>query len=278
MTTNAQIKLDKNRVPVLPPNIQYLLKSLTDEKLEFHEIAQTIEPYPSITARLIGLANSAWSSPASPVTSIEVACSRLGMDVVRSTCIALVVSSPFNTARCPTFDGQIFWARAMLVAEVCTWLAQASENNVAVDTLRTTGLLHNLGLLLMADQLPDEVNQVLLQHQKEPDSSLGQMMLDVIGYDYAESGAFVGQAWGLPPCIVESIRYQREFLSTQNNVNTAVLGHACAMIEASERNDPWVIPLSLPATLAIRAQDAEKIYSRIEGYAGQVRKLAEALF
>ena len=59
MNTDQQSKLnrlDSKRLPVLPPGVPYLLKNLTDESMDFHQLSLTIERFPTIAARLIALA------------------------------------------------------------------------------------------------------------------------------------------------------------------------------------------------------------------------------
>ena len=60
------------------------MQSLADENMGYQQLAEVIKHYPNITARLIFLANSPWSSPISPISSIEQACSRLGVPIVKS--------------------------------------------------------------------------------------------------------------------------------------------------------------------------------------------------
>ena len=245
--------------------------------MDFKEIAQIIVPFPSIAARIIGLANSAWSSPISPITDIDAACSRLGLNVVRSTCIALAVASPFNSTLCPSFSTQDFWCRALLVSDISSGLAESSNQEVAANTVRTAGLLHNLGLLLLADQLPQETHQILQQHQKETDTSFGQLMIKKLGYDYAEAGAFILKLWGLPEIIIDSIQYQRENPNTQKNVYAATINYASTIVQATEQQTPEAYPQSI-TSLGINSGDMGRLILRTEKQRKKTKELAQALF
>jgi HD-like signal output (HDOD) protein len=75
--------LDTDRVPVLPPGATYLMQALNDDNLGFREIAAAVEKMPSIAARILALANSAWSAPARPILALDEACGRLGIKVVQ---------------------------------------------------------------------------------------------------------------------------------------------------------------------------------------------------
>ncbi|MCP4187803.1 MAG: HDOD domain-containing protein [Gammaproteobacteria bacterium] len=71
-------QLSTLQLPTLPAGTSFLLKSLTNEDIDFIELASIIEKFPSIAGKLISLVNSAWSAPASAITSLEDTCSRLG--------------------------------------------------------------------------------------------------------------------------------------------------------------------------------------------------------
>jgi len=182
--------LNSKHIPVLPPGAPYLLKTLTDNSINFEELARVIERFPSIAARLISLANSAWSSPVNKITSIEMACSRLGFNVVRSLSIALAVASPFDVTRCPTFDGERYWCSALMVAEVAAMLAAKFdiEQEEDISTIRAAGLLHNLGMLLLVEQYPVEVNDALLYVNQEPSTSVQQALIQHLGCDDSDAG------------------------------------------------------------------------------------------
>ena len=141
------------QLPSMPAGAPYLLKSLTDESIDFVELASVVEKFPGIAGKLISLVNSAWSAPASEVTSLEATCSRLGLGVVRSTSIALAVASPFNSTRCPSFDLEYYWCSVLLTADAASRLVAVSSSKHEFEpaTARAAGLLHNLGLLWLAD-------------------------------------------------------------------------------------------------------------------------------
>lgn len=134
------------RVPVLPRGTARLLGVLADEDIDFQELVAEIELFPPIAARLLSVANSAWSAPVSPVTSLVMACSRLGLNVVRTVAMALAVAEPFNPAVCPLFEPQRYWSSALLTAEAADLVARAATFDDP-QTARTAGLLRNSTLL-----------------------------------------------------------------------------------------------------------------------------------
>jgi HD-like signal output (HDOD) protein len=270
-----------DQLPVIPPGATYLLKALSDDSIEIPELAQIIERVPTIAARLIALANSAWSSPVSTISSLENACARLGFSVVRSTSIALAVSAPFDVTRCPPFDAKMFWSSSLLAADATAWLTPlpSTQPKMSVSTNRTAGLLHNLGLLLMADQMPDMVRQSIEMANEASAPSLRVALQSVIGIDYTDAGAYLGETWQLPAPLSIAMQYHAslDYQGEQWEV-ASLVGLAASMVSAVQRKTPWPMPEATLARLGIELTAANKVFERLCSQAEKTRKLAEALF
>jgi len=277
---DALQRLNFKHIPVLPPGAPHLLKSLTDDSISFIELAGIIERYPTIAARLISLANSAWSSPVSEITSLENACSRLGFDVVRSASIALAVSAPFDTSRCPGFNARFFWSSGLLAADGAAWMAQFSKStNIEPAAARAAGLIHNLGLLLMADQLPKDVDQAIRLIQKEEGMQLSQALLYILGFDHCDAGRQLGIAWELPELLVDAMDYRLdEEVPEQVNEVSCVIDITVSMLRALQHNRPWAIPQTQLDWLQITPADASMVFERLSGQQAKIEELANTLF
>jgi len=277
---DALQRLNFKHIPVLPPGAPHLLKSLTDDSISFIELAGIIERYPTIAARLISLANSAWSSPVSEITSLENACSRLGFDVVRSASIALAVSAPFDTSRCPGFKPRFFWSSGLLAADGASWLSQCSKSiQIEPATARAAGLIHNLGLLLLVDQLPKEVSQAIKLIQKEEGMQLSQALLYMMGFDHCDAGRQLGIAWELPELMVDAMDYcLDEEVPEQVNEVAYMIDTTVSMLRALQHNRPWAIPQTQLDLLQITPADASMVFERLSGQLTKVEELANTLF
>ena len=190
----------------MPSGVSCLLQALTDENIDNNKLKAVIGRFPSIAARLLFLANSAWAAPPVPVTSLEMACARLGLNIVRSVSIALAISSPFNPMRCAAFDAERYWCMALLAADGSACLASFVRGvDLDIQTIRTAGLLHNLGLLWLADNRPLETAHAL-EVAIDESISLNQALRQVAGTDYCEVGGCLGDMWALPEVLVVAMR------------------------------------------------------------------------
>lgn len=273
-------RLDFKRIPVLPPGLPHLLKALMDDAIGFIELAGIIERYPSISARLIALSNSAWSCPVDEITSLETAITRLGFDTVRSTCIALAVSSAFNPARCAGFDAKYFWTTSLLAADGAAWLATCRNSSVIEPpTARAAGLIHNLGLLWLADQLPEQLRQAIKLAHEDENLHLADALLYLIGFDYCDVGRALGLAWKLPDTLVNAMaRHADEDFPPDTGDCAGLVGLTVTMLRAVQHDSPWPVPQIRLASLAISHGDATKVFDRLTAQLPEIQKLAEMLF
>lgn len=233
-------QLSSLQLPTLPAGTPYLLKSLTNENINFVELAAIVEKFPSIASKLISLANSAWSAPTTPVTSLEVTCSRLGLGVVKSTSLALAIASPFNLSKCSSFDAGYFWCGALLAADAASRLASiSSSNDVEPSTARAAGLLHNLAVLWLVDQLPVEVDESLTRSANDQDLPLHQALIDVLGFNHMQAGERLGQSLDLPEPLVAAMAFYSDpnYLGAHSGIVT-IVGLAVKMVSAVLKQAP----------------------------------------
>ncbi|MGD8591011.1 MAG: HDOD domain-containing protein [Chromatiales bacterium] len=279
---NSQmIRLNTKRIPTLPPGSNYLMQAMMDESLNFRQLAQIVEKFPSIAARLIALSNSAWSAPISPITSLEQSCSRLGFGVVRSTSIALSVSSPFDTTQCPSFDTKHYWSHLLLVADTATWLAQSVsvDKNFSSLTARSAGLLHDLGLLWLADQIPEETHQAILLTQEDPKLSLSETLTTIAGINYQAAGSILAEAWNLPEPLIVAMYHKSTILdTTPYREIVSVVNLADCLVTAIGKDTPCPVTDNHMQTLGIKHEDVGNVMQLLYRQKDSIRLLADQLF
>ncbi len=281
MTDTIQIKDKVLKVPVLPPGATHLMQRLSDEHIPFPELAAEIERFPTIAARLIALANSAWSGSSRSVTSLSEACTRLGFNVVRSTSIALAISSPFNPNRCPAFSAQAYWLDAMLVAEAAFGLAPSTTlpSPLCAQTMRTLGLLHNLGLLWLADSMADSCQKALEETQSAPETPLHKALQQHCGFDQYVAVEALAKAWALPPALTDVLG-QQSSNSDESELwqGGKLLNLSKTLIHCLSTKNPDQIDLQQYQGLGIGPNEIEAQFVRLEKLQPRIETLANSLF
>ena len=271
------------QLPVLPPGTPYLLKAMSNEEIDFRQLATIVEKFPSIAAKLISLANSTWSSPVVAVTSLEMACARLGFFVVRSVSVALSIANIFNPRVCPSFDPVHYWADAILTADVCSALTRHLDDLPDIDaqTTRTAGLLHNLGLLWLATWMPAETNRALAlaEKEEEPQLSIDTLLEQHCGIGFCEAGAYLAEAWKFPDLLIIALRHQRDPEYHDQEWETAnLVGIARELIHLSSGSEREMFSNGATERLGITRALQEQVLQHIDSRKQEILELAEVLF
>ena len=199
----------KPALPLVPRGLPRLLSVLRDDQADLREVVSVVHQFPPVVARVIGLANSAWAAPRRPVTSLEEACSAIGLKVVRASCIALAVARVFNAQSCPQFEVKRFWCNALLSAEAATLARPHLAAEYDAGTCSSAGLLHNLGLLWLVHEWPAHASQAFAARRRGEAQSLTAALRLCIGTDHCEMGERLAKAWGLPDELTLAMRHHR---------------------------------------------------------------------
>jgi HD-like signal output (HDOD) protein len=254
------------KVPMLESGAALLLLELSDADASIGKIVHLAEMSPAIAAKLLSCANSPWSKPVTPITTVAEACARLGLNVVRTTTIALSIGQPFNPNRCPSFDAQRFWCTSIIASNLAVDLAPAA--GVEPSTARTAALLQNIGMLWLADALPSELDAALICASEGTDCTISQYLRDSCGSTRKESSLYLFKAWDLPEILQSA-------LDTEDSDNTLAKTAGLAETLATDIFD------GTPADQSCRLPDDEAMHTIYEKHlrtAQDVRELAATLF
>lgn len=269
--------LESKRIPNLPSQTQRLLRLLKRNDLNLKELADFLEKNQVITTRLLAVANSAWYAPAKPIVTVEAACMYLGMTLVRSICIGLAVIAPFNLTACPGFSVKRFWLSSMAVCEASTLLSQKHEDQELAQVIHTAGLLHNIGLLCLADLLPKQTHSLLQQAKTNPQKSLTTLMQEQWRTDYGVAGGLLARKWGLPEELTVMIANgNNKVLTKPPGLAYLALGkYMASTLNNAEEVQP---PENLLLLTGLPLADYQSMRQKLEKECAKYKSLADSLF
>lgn len=192
----------------LPVIAQRLLDDLSNHDAGIPSLAKIVEMDPGLSARIIGLSNSAYYASPTPVYSMADAIGRvLGLGMVRSLALGMVMSGSFDTRRCRGFQLDRYWFTAMATARFAQALLphMRVESPPSPDSVVLGGMLHNLGLLAFASVFPMEMDEIFARASSDPDGHVSVIEQEVLGTDHHLAGAMLARKWHLPEPVVAVI-------------------------------------------------------------------------
>jgi len=196
-------------LPPFSPILNKLLVTLAADDVSFAKLAELIEKDTVLAGNVLRLVNSALYGRRGTISSVRHAVSLMGVVKLRNSAMTLSVSHIWNKARTPTsWSAARFNLHAVATAIVADLLAQKTRVQYAEGAF-VAGLLHDIGLLLIAISFPDEYEEIRRLHEEEG-RMLSEAEKQVLGFDHADLSAAALAEWNLPEPIQKAVRYQWE--------------------------------------------------------------------
>lgn len=192
-------------IPALPGTVLRLLHSLEDDESSVSELAEIISHDPTLTARVLRVANSAYYGFSGQVSSLPKAVVLIGVRMLRSIGLSIPavhglthrgVDSPVS------LEG--LWIHSLAVATAMQHLAR-SLGMRGCEHLFVVGMLHDIGKVLMAELFPNEYGHALELVRSGRYEYLFQAEQDLVGADHAELAGLLLTYWKFPAMIAAPV-------------------------------------------------------------------------
>jgi HD-like signal output (HDOD) protein len=190
-------------IPPMPFIAQKILCMSPDA--EVAELAATIEQSPEIAARLLGMANAAYFGwPGGVRTVFDAIYKVLGIKLVKSIVLGIALSKVFDVKRCRGFQSDQYWFTAMVTAQFSQVLFPTLDANLRqeIDNIHLNGLLHNLGIPILAHLFPEELSLAFSRPVAVAAGSTTERIRAVLGIDQTQAAGWLSRKWHLPRDIV----------------------------------------------------------------------------
>jgi len=204
VTTVKELFDEKVRLPSPPAIALKILEAVRSEENSFDDIAQVIMSDPSLTIRVLKIANSSLYGLSQPVTSLAQATGMIGTDAIKNIALSFVIVQEFQNPLQGSFDMQYFWRRAVTTA-VAAEVVGNTVNHKDQD-LFVSGLLQDIGVLILFLSLPEDYTAVL-DKKRISGNRLSSAEMEQFGCDHTEIALYLANAWNLPDSIKLPIRY-----------------------------------------------------------------------
>lgn len=222
-----------------PPRVYTeLLETTESRKAGADAVARVLEKDGALCARLLQIANSALIGARRSICDVKQAVNMLGVNVIRSLALsASVFCGAAPKAR--TFDLNAAQTRSVRVARIAAGIA---ADPVEKQHALTAGLLHDIGALVVATELPEEYDRI--DEAIRAGASPFESELELLGARTAEIGALLLGLWGLPDAVVEAVAFHDcpAALLTRSLNLAGVLHVAVALVH---ERDPAAKPMPL---------------------------------
>jgi HD-like signal output (HDOD) protein len=217
------------------PDIYYQVSEMIhDQRFSLEDIGQVISKDPALSARLLKIVNSSFYGYQARIDTISRAIVVVGIEDLNNLVLATSVVDTFNEIPSDLVDMTAFWMRSLHCGMICKLLAQAGSV-LHSERLFLTGLLHNIGSLVMYCKLPGPSLSVLMAADNDRNKVSG-LEQEVIGFTHAEVGSELIRRWGMPESIFEAVAcYLEPQMAQVHKLDTCLLSIASDLVTAAEQ-------------------------------------------
>ena len=214
-------------LPVLPQAAHAALRFAEDAASSSRELERLIEQDPALTAKILRVVNSPIYG-INHVSSVGRAMTVLGINRVRNIILTVAFQS-LTTERQESkgFNMLEFWRHSLAVATASKVIA-AVLSYFSEDDIYSLGMLHDIGLIVMAKFCPDDLDAVIRSAQCAR-ISLAQAEPHVMPLTHAQLGGLLAEKWSLGPSIRQAIEGHHDTEATKTNRPAAILMLADAL-------------------------------------------------
>ncbi len=200
-------------LPTLPEIITEIMDIVQTEDFSIKDLKQVIEKDPTLTAKLLKIANTFYYNPyGSEITSTERAIMQLGTRNLLPIVFGLSLTHIF-TIKGNNFNVKLFWIHAYTCAHIAKRISKYFS--LPEPEAFTTGLLHDVGKIVLYKIIPKEYIKVIHLTEKE-NIPMYKAERRLFGLDHTEAGFLLLSRWRIPDIIKEPVKYHHEPEKAEN--------------------------------------------------------------
>ena len=231
-------------LPTLPQLHLQITRELQSPEGSLEQVSQYVRQDPIMAAKFLNVINSASFGLSYVVADPAEAVMYLGAARTRALVLLSGVFSKFDDVGSAEVSAEELWQHSLQVASLAQGVALLeTEDPKLAEAAFTAGLLHDIGKLMLAGNLPQMYATTcrLKQHKRVIQTEAERTLLNT---DHAELGACLLGDWQLPLPIVEAVAWHhkpsRSFdrrFSVLTAVHAAnVMAHECSEADGDSRS------------------------------------------
>lgn len=226
-------------LPSFPTIYHEIMKELGREDPSIERLAQIISQDPSMTAKLLQVANSAAAGRATQAADLFEAVQFVGLSTVRSLALSAHIFRTFEHLHLTGFSIDALWDHTVRSGRIACCLMQLEYTDpAAAEEAHIAGMLHDLGKLMLADSMPERFQKSLVLANERSCAS-DQAEYEVFGADHAGVAGYLLSLWGLPVTMVEAVAFHHHpSRSDHPEFGTLTAVHVADVLEHELSKEP----------------------------------------
>lgn len=225
-------------LPAIPKVLQEITQLFNSPDLSARKVETMIEKDPSLTVKVLSVANSPLYGLRRKVNSVGSAVLILGMQEIKSIVTSIKMASTVKMKSDKYFKPEVFLNHSTVVGMLTQRMSKDLGFNFQGDGF-IAGMLHDMGILVLHEFLTKEFMETVFFSIQNKTPFL-ESEYKVMGLSHQEIGEFLTEKWALPSVFSDALQFHHQpAKSKENNFLTAIL-HV-ADFAVSQFENPGVI-------------------------------------
>ncbi len=237
-TTLIQLVSRLESLPSLPSLYLEIIEELKSPRSSMSRIGNIISKDIGMTAKILQLVNSAFFGIPQHVSNPAQAATLLGIDIIKALVLSVHIFQHSDLPTIEHLDYELLWRHSAVTSILAKRIAiEEKFDSKTIDDIFMAGLLHDVGILILASGLPAAYDEVMRLTVRE-DIPIVKAEQQVLGKTHAEVGGYLMGLWGLSDSIVEAIYFHHlpsEF--PEINLSPLTVVHVANELESHKPKD-----------------------------------------
>lgn len=211
------------KMPTIPQLYHQITRELRKEDGSIEFVAGLISKEPSMATRILKAVNSPAYVLGYEITEVVHALLFLGKEATQAQILADSVFNSYPNQSVAGLNLQEVWKHSINVSAIARRISMSIDSNKkSAEIACTAGVVHDLGKVLMATNLPDHYQQAV-NYAKEERVPLVQAEEKVFGTNHAQVAASLMGLWSIPFRILNSVAYHHNPTGTMKKPPTSAM-------------------------------------------------------
>ena len=209
-------------LPPIPKVLQEISQLFNSPDISAKKVEMLIEKDPSLTLKVLSVANSPLYGLKRNVKTIGAAILILGMHEVKSIVTSVKLASTLKMKTDNYFDPDKFLNHSMTVGILAQRMSKDLGFNFDGDGF-IAGMLHDMGILTIHEFFPKEFQEIV-DYSMKNNTTFIEAEINILGVSHQEVGEFLTEKWSLPAVFSDALQFHHNpGNSKENNYLTSIL-------------------------------------------------------
>ena len=218
------IAYQKIKLPGIPSTVFELNEVIANTSASADDIARVVSKSPSLTAILLQIVNSSVYAFPTKIDTISRAVTLIGTQEISGLALGISAISIFKDIPEDLIDMHLFLKHSLACAIISRVLC-AYKNITQTEQLFVSGLLHDIGRLILYKYYPEQAKKILIRAESSREL-LHQEEKKGIGCKHTDIGRDLLKKWRIPFSIENNVFYHHNPSSANNQTHATIIHFA----------------------------------------------------